>query len=231
MNLTNFVARKVFQNLTDLKEGATLDDVEAKLSGLETELAGLSDTEKVALFEETTPLKSYVDAKVNKALDGKKTELSGEFETERQKLTSQLEELRAKVPMDDLESLKKAWLDAPDKEKPAKKRDYEFAKMQADLESLRKEKETADAEVRKAKLLDVARTELGERKLPPYVKLDHYIGTDEAETIERIKQISKNHDEYLKTLNAGSTKTETPPDGGEPTGFDLASAMQGAGTF
>lgn len=231
MTLTNLVAKHVFKLLTDMKEGSTIEDVEAKLTGLETELSGLSDAEKAKMFEETAPLKSYVDSRVNKALDSTKTELTGNFETERQKLTSQIEELRAKVPMDDLEALKKAWLDAPDKEKPARKRDYEFAKMQADLETLRKEKEQSDKAATRAKLLDVARTELGDRKLPPFVKLEHYIGSDESETVERMKQISQQYDEYLKGINASKTQGETPPDGGGETGFDLASAMKGAGNF
>lgn len=230
MNLTKLVANYVFKNLTDLESGATLEDVEAKLNGLEGELSGLSDTEKVKLFEETAPLKSYLDTRVSKALDTTKKEWQTEAETEKQNLQSRIEELQAKAPTDDLEGLKKAWLEASDKDKPAKKRGYEFAKMQKDLESLRKEKDEADKRAKKSSLLEVAREQLGERKLPPFVKLDNYLGADEAETIEKINQVAQQHDEYLKSLNASNTKTETPPDGGDQE-HDLAAKMSAAGDF
>jgi hypothetical protein len=230
MTLTELVANHVFSKLTTLKEGSTLEDVKKELAGLDSTLSGLSDTEKVKLFEETAPLKSYVDARINKTLDTKQAELKTEFDSERQKLTAQLEELRAKVPMDDLEALKKAWLEAPDKDKPARKRDYEFAKMQADLETLRHEKEESDKRATRAALKEVAQKELGDRKLPPFVNLDAYLGNDEAETVERIKQVSTQYDEFMKSLKAQNASTDTPPDGGAPD-FDLAASMKAAGTF
>lgn len=230
MNLSKILSNFVYKNLTKLSDGTTLEDVEKELQGLDTELAGLSDTEKAKMFEETAPLKSYLDSRVSKAIDKNKTELQSEAETEKQKLQSKIEELQAKVPTDDLDGLKKAWLEASDKDKPAKKREYEFAKMQADLETLRKEKQEADNRAKKSSLLEVARKQLGDRKLPPFVKLDNYLGDDEAETIEKVNEMAKQHDEYLKNLNASRTQTETPPDSGDAE-YDLASAMKGAGDF
>jgi superfamily I DNA/RNA helicase len=231
MNLSKILSNFVYKNLTKLSDGTTLEDVEKELQGLDTELAGLSDTEKAKMFEETAPLKSYLDSRVSKAIDKNKTELQSEAETEKQKLQSKIEELQAKVPTDDLDGLKKAWLEASDKDKPAKKREYEFAKMQADLETLRKEKQEADNRAKKSSLLEVARKQLGDRKLPPFVKLDNYLGDDEAETIERVNQMAKQHDEYLKGLTAQKTEPNQPPDSGDDSGFDLETAMKGAGNF
>jgi len=230
MKLYELVANYVFNNLTNFKEGATIDSVKKELAGLDNELKGLSDDERTKLFEETPPLKSYLDGRVSRALDKKEKDLSTNYENERQKLTTQIEELRSKLPEPDVESLKQAYLNASAEEKEQKRREFEFAQMKSDMERFRKEKEESDKQIKKSKLLDVARQEIGDRKLPPFVKLDHYIGDDEDQTKERIKEVATQYDEFMKGINASRSGTETPPDGGENS-FDLASKMNEAGDF
>ncbi len=138
MKLSEHVSNYVFENLTSIKEGATIEDVKAALEGLDSKLQGLSDDEKVKLFEETPVLKSHTDGRVTRALDKKKAELEQSFNTERQNLNSTIDELRAMAPEKDVETLKKEWLEASEKDKAMAKQTYENAKLRADFDAMQK---------------------------------------------------------------------------------------------
>ena len=127
MKLSDFVSDYVFSKLTNIKDGATIEDVKTALGGLDTKLQGLSDDERVKLFEDTPALKSHTDGRVSRALDKTKKELEEQFNTERQNYKQTIEELRAMSPEKDVETLKKEWLEASDKEKATKKQAYEYA--------------------------------------------------------------------------------------------------------
>ena len=230
MKLSDFVSDYVFSKLTNLKDGATIDDVKTALGGLDTKLQGLSDDERVKLFEDTPALKSHTDGRVSRALDKTKKELEEQFNSERQNYKQKIEELRAMSPEKDVETLKKEWLEASEKEKASKKQAYEYAKLKADLESMKKEAEEAKKSVQRNKLKDLAKTEFGDRKIPKFFNLDAYLGADEEETKEKAKIAVSEYDEFLKTLTAEKTGDKTPPDG-DNNETDIASEMSKIGKF
>lgn len=230
MKLSEHLASFIFSNLTAIKDYATIEDVKQGLEGLDSKLQGLSDDEKVKLFEETPYLKSFTDGRVTRALAKKESELSTNFESERQKYTNTIEELRALTPEKDLEILKKEWLEAPDKEKPAKKQAYEYAKLKAEFESIKKEAETAKLNEKKAKLKELAKSEFKDRKIPSFFNLDAYIGADEEETKEKVKLGINEYDEFMKSINASNAGGDLPPDG-EDLNTDIDSAMSSVGKF
>ena len=207
MKLSDFVSNYVFSKLTSIKEGATIDDVKTALEGLDSKLQGLSDDERVKLFEETPALKSHTDGRVSRALDKTKKELEEQFSTERQKYNK-----------------------ASEKEKATKKQAYEYAKLKADLESMKKEAEEAKKSVQRNKLKDLAKSEFGDRKIPKFFNLDAYLGADEEETKEKAKIAVSEYDEFLKTLTAEKTGDKTPPDG-DNNETDIASEMSKIGKF
>ena len=157
MKLSEHVANYVFEKLTSLKEGATIQDVKIALDGLDSKLQGLSDKEKVSLFEDTPTLKSFTDGRVSNALTKKESEINSKFETERQTYTKTIDELRAMTPEKDVETLKKEWLEASEKDKETAKQKYEYAKLKSDLDSMKKEVEQAKLNERKAKLKELAK--------------------------------------------------------------------------
>ena len=230
MKLSDFVSNYVFSKLTSIKEGATIDDVKTALEGLDSKLQGLSDDERVKLFEETPALKSHTDGRVSRALDKTKKELEEQFSTERQKYNKTIEELRAMSPEKDVETLKKEWLEASEKEKASKKQAYEYAKLKADLESMKKEAEEAKKSVQRNKLKDLAKSEFGDRKIPKFFNIEAYLGADEEETKEKAKIAVSEYDEFLKTLTAEKTGDKTPPDG-DNNETDIASEMSKIGNF
>ena len=230
MKLSDFVSNYVFSKLTSIKDGATIDDVKKALEGLDSKLQGLSDDELVKLFEETPALKSHTDGRVSRALDKTKKELEEQFNTERQNYKQKIEELRAMSPEKDVETLKKEWLEASEKEKATKKQAYEYAKLKADLESMKKEAEEAKKSVQRNKLKELAKSEFGDRKIPKFFNLDAYLGADEEETKEKAKIAVSEYDEFLKTLTAEKTGDKTPPDG-DNNETDIASEMSKIGKF
>ena len=230
MKLSDFVSDYVFSKLTNIKDGATIEDVKTALGGLDTKLQGLSDDERVKLFEDTPALKSHTDGRVSRALEKSKKELEEQFNSERQTYKQKIEELRAMSPEKDVETLKKEWLEASDKEKATKKQAYEYAKLKADLESMKKEADEAKKSVKRNKLEELAKSEFGDRKIPKFFNLDAYLGADEEETKEKAKIAVSEYDEFLKTLTAEKTGDKTPPDGGENK-TDINSEMSKVGNF
>lgn len=230
MKLSEHVANYVFQKLTDIKEGATIEEVKTVLDGLDSKLQGLSDQEKVSLFEDTPTLKSFTDGRVSKALTKKEVESNSKFETERQNYTNTINELRAMSPEKDVEALKKEWLEASDKDKAQAKQQYEYAKLKADLDGMKKEVEQAKLNEKKTKLKDLAKTEFGDRKIPKFFNIDAYIGADEEETKEKVKIGVNEYDEFLKTINASTTLDSTPNDG-DDSQTDITAQMSAVGKF
>lgn len=230
MKLSEHVANYVFEKLTDLQNGATIEDVRKELDGLDTKLQGLSDDEKVKLFEDTPILKSHTDGRVTRALAKKESELTSKFDSERQTYNSTIEELKALTPEKDVETLKKEWLNSDDKDKAIKKQAYEFAKLKADFNAERAKNQEIEKREKRNALIDVAKKELGDRKIPKFFNFDSYIGSDEAETKEKVKQGINDYDEWLKGINASKVGDTTPPDNNnEPV--DMTDTMQSIGKF
>lgn len=230
MKLSEHVANYVFEKLTSIKEGATIEDVKIALDGLDSKLQGLSDKEKVSLFEDTPTLKSFTDGRVSSALTKKESDLTSKFETERQNYTKTIDELRAMTPKKDVETLKKEWLEASEKDKETAKQRYEYAKLKSDLDSMKKEVEQAKLNEKKAKLKELAKSEFGDRKLPKFFNLESYLGTDEEETKEKVKLGIAEYDEFMKTVKASSVDDTTPPVDDESP-IDIAAAMSAVGSF
>lgn len=230
MKITELMSNYVFKNLTSLGDGTTIEDVKKVLSGLDTELAGLSEAEKVKVFEDTPFLKSHLDGRIGGALTLRETELNTNFETERKTLNTQITDLRTKLPVDDVETLKQTWLDASAKDKETARNAWEFAEMKQRVETIEKEKNESNRELKEAKLIEVVRSQLGERKLPDFIKLSSFIGADEKETKERMTSVVTQFDDFIKGVNTNNVNTQTPPDGGN-IDYDLASEMDKVGKF
>jgi superfamily I DNA/RNA helicase len=230
MKLSEHVANYVFEKLTSLKEGATIEDVKIALDGLDSKLQGLSDKEKVSLFEDTPTLKSFTDGRVSSALSKKESDLTSKFETERQNYQKTIDELRAMTPEKDVETLKKEWLEASEKDKETAKQKYEYAKLKADLDSMKKEVEQAKLNEKKAKLKEIAISEFGDRKLPKFFNLDSYLGADEEETKEKVKLGIAEYDEFMKTIKASSVD-DTTPSVDDESPEDITAAMSAVGSF
>ncbi len=230
MKLSEHVANYVFEKLTSIQNGATIEDVRTALEGLDSKLQGLSDDERVKLFEDTPVLKSHTDGRVTRALEKKKDELEQTFNSERQNLNSTIQELRALVPEKDLEALKKDWLEADEKDKPAKKQAYEYAKLKSDFDAMQKKAYESEMKERKAELINLAKSEFGDRNIPKFFNIDAYIGSDKEETMEKVKLGIQEYDEFMKTVKASTVEGQNPP-ANEDSPTDIGSSMKSVGNF
>ena len=221
--VSNFVFNKSAAILAD---GITPEKVKEGLAGLKEVLSGLSETEMTGMVNSLTPLKSYVDKHTTEGIKTREKTLNTEIETNKRKhaeeketLQSTINTLKSSQPVSgDPVELRKQALDEPDPSKREllnlKADNIENKKKLADMEVSDTEKEK---KLTKQTLLDVVRSEIGDRKLPKTVSdnLDFLIGVDEETTKGKVKIFTDDWDVYAKDLKTAEVIDDPPPGGGD----------------
>lgn len=228
MNIVDLVSNHVFGRAESiLADGTTSERVKEALKGLDETLKGLSESEIKSLFEDTSALKSYADKRVTDGISAREKTLKTEFETEKRKLDEReseykksIETLKSRIPMsDDPASLRSQALNEPD---PGKR---EMMLLRADNIEVKQQLEERSAseakqleELRREKLINVARSELGDRKLPKSLqdKLHMFIGPDEDTTKGKVQAFAEEWDNFTKDIKTAGLNTQSPGGAGDP---------------
>ncbi len=228
MNITDLVANYIFSNHASLlTDGTTADGLRTTLSGLGKALDGLSNSEMKGLVESSTAFKSYVDTHTADGINTRESNLKREYDTklriageEKETLQSSITTLRANMPLSaDPAELRKQALDETDLTK------REILNMKADnieLKNMNAERvaneEKQLAELTREKLVNVARTKLGDRKIPKSLaeNLHMFIGSDEETTIGKIDIFNNEWDDFTKDMRTSGVDPSKPSGVGEP---------------
>ncbi|MCP4343745.1 MAG: DUF4355 domain-containing protein, partial [Desulfobulbaceae bacterium] len=144
----------------------------------------------------------------------------GDLERELEQLKSSNATLKANTPLSaDPAELRKQALDEVDPNK------REILNMRADniefknqLAERAAHEEKQTTELLREKLVNVARTEIGERHLPKSISenLHMFIGSDEETTKGKIANFTTEWDDFTKDMRTAGVTTSTPPNSGEP---------------
>ncbi len=228
MKLEDYLSNWVFKHSTELfKDGTTSEEVRRVLAGLDNELKGLDSGEATRIFEDTTFLKSYVDKKTAEGIKTREDKITSDFGITKGDLEKQLEQLKssnatlkANTPLSaDPAELRKQALDEVD---PTKR---EILNMRADNIEFKNQLAERTAieekqlhELTREKLVNVARNELGERKLPKSISenLHMFIGSDEETTKGKMANFNTEWDDYTKDMRTAGVTPVTPSGQGIP---------------
>jgi hypothetical protein len=228
MKLEDYLSNWVFKHSVELfKDGTTSEEVRKVLAGLDNELKGLDAGEATRIFEDTTFLKSYVDKKTAEGIKTREDRLSSEFGSTKAELEKQIEQLKssntslkANMPLSaDPAELRQQALDEPDVGK------RELLNMRADNIEIKNQlaertafEEKQLAELTREKLVNVARTTLGDRKIPKSLaeNLHMFVGSDEETTIGKINNFAAEWDDFTKDIRTAGVDPATPSGAGEP---------------
>jgi len=238
MNITEFVSNHLFNKGTNiLIDGATSEKVKDALSGLESALKGLSEAETKSLFEDTSPFKSYVDKRTTDGVKTREDKLTSEFETEKRKFAEETTKLKSRIPQsEDPSELRKQALDESDINA---RRMLEMRADNIEIKNQLAESTASDAkklqELTRERLLNIARSELGERHLPKSISdnLQMFIGSDEETTKGKMANFNTEWDNLTKDIKTSGINPDTPPGSGEPVkeGEDKMNERMGSMSF
>ncbi len=227
MNLSELVSNHLYNKGTAvLADGISADDVKKAFSGLDEVLKGLSESEMNKMTSDTPALESYYDKRAAEVIRKRETDFKTDLEKERanfatkeESYKSSITQLKSSVPMSaDPAELRKQALDEPDpskREMLIMKADNIEIKQQLAERTAIEEKQLAD--LTREKLVNVARTELGDRKLPKSIaeNLHMFIGPDEETTKGKITNFAAEWDDYNRDIKTASLNPEKPPGTGE----------------
>ena len=216
MTLNDMIANYLFNKAPELlADGVTAETARVKLTGLETELSGLSEKERTAIIEGSKALQSVVDSRLSEGIKTREKALKSESEAEKRKTDEIIKSLKGKIPMsaDPAELRKQAETETDETKKTLLMLKADNIENKQTLDEQKRLNVEKDAALNKERQINLAKSALGKRVLPKSIKIESFLGATDEETTANMTAFNSEWDDFTKDMKTASVTNDTPPSG------------------